>query len=141
MAYDTKDRRMTIWDALRERFKLGPISSHKTLMQNIRSKLHLEKGQRITKAFSANDRRLYATARSKKFWRASKYEDRHYFLQNPKEWKEGEVSILKGLRNQGLKGKELHAEFNKRVTPNRTYMAIHVKSSKLGLKVKKEGVI
>ena len=129
-----KEQRMSIWDHLRFRLKIDvtKAGSKQGLIQQVRSKLGLRKFQRS----SGKQRSILGMIKKSDFWKKSKYEDRFEFIPT-KDWKEGEVSILKGLRNQGLKGKELHAEFNKRVTPNRSYMAVHVKSSRLGLKVKK----
>ncbi len=73
------------------------------------------------------------------FWKQSRYVDKYYFLKTRKygrgyEWKEGEERILGELVKRGYKGKNLVSEFNRRVTPNRSYMSIHVKASKLGLR-------
>ena len=123
----TKERRMSLWDSLRERFRIGRISNREELIKTIRERTGLRKYQRAkgkTKSF-------LGLIRKSDFWSKSKYEDKLDFLQSQKQWKEGEESILRGLMKQGLKGKELVSEFNKKVRPGRSPMAVWVRASKL----------
>lgn len=123
-----REQRMSIWDHLRYRLKIDvtKAGSKQGLIKQIRSRLGLRKYQKAT----GKQKSILGMVNKSDFWKKSKYEDRFDFIPS-KEWKEGEVSILRGLRRQGLRGKELHAEFNRRVKPGRSYMAIAVKSSRL----------
>lgn len=125
-----RDLRQSIWDAIRFRHRV-PVEglTKQKLMQRLRDKLGLRKYQRIPKRHKG----LFGIIRKSDFWLKSKYGDKLDFLQG-RMWKDGEEKILKGLMRQGLKGKELHAEFNRKVTPNRTYMAVQVRASRLRIR-------
>jgi len=127
-----KELRMSIWDEIRFRLRIRPVASHEKLVQSIRAKLGLKKFERATAEKHGRSKSLLALVRKSDFWKKSKYEDMLEWTQSPKQWKEGEESILRGLMKQGLKGKELVSEFNMRVGPvKRTYMGVMVRKTKL----------
>ena len=121
-----REQRMSLWDSLRERFRIGRVSNRSELIRTIREKAGLKKYQRSKGKIKS----ILLLIKKSDFWSKSKYEDKFDFLQSPKQWKEGEESILKGLMKE-YRGKELVGEFNKKVTPNRTYMSIMVRKTKL----------
>ena len=127
-----KELRQSVWDTIRYRLRINisDITSKKQLLDEIRGRLGLNKYQKLTKKYG-KDRNFFNLVKKSDFWAKSKYEDRPYFLRSRKGgWLEGEETTLKELSKR-YKGKELVAEFNKRVKPGRSYMGVMVRKSKL----------
>jgi len=126
-----KELRMSVWDTIRYRFRINisDITSKKQLLNDVRDRLGLKKYQRLTKKYG-KDRNFFNLVKKSDFWAKSKYEDKPYFLRSRKGgWLEGEETTLKELSKR-YKGKELVSEFNKKVKPGRTYMAVMIKKSR-----------
>ena len=122
----TKEQRMSLWDSLRERFRIGRVSNRGELIKTIRERAGLKKYQKA----KGRTKSILSMLKKSDFWAKSKYEDRPYFLRSRKGgWLEGEETTLKELSKR-YKGKELVSEFNARVGPiKRTYSAVHTRAS------------
>lgn len=123
----TEEQRMEIWDSLRERYKIKTVSSKEELIKNIRKKLKLRKYKKA----KSKSKSLISLVKKSDFWSKSKYVDRFGFIKYKRRgWSNSEIEILKKLSAK-YKGRELVREFNKIVSPKKSYMAIMVKKSRI----------
>ena len=120
----SKQLRMKWWDLLRNRYNItyGPTASKKDLMQTVRAKLGLEKGERA----KGSAKSTTAFLRKSDFWKASKRD----YGGKYSDWRRWEERDLKEL-SKSYKGKELVERYNKMTDSKRSYMSVMVKLSRV----------
>ncbi len=125
--------RANIWDWLRFKMRIdtSKVTSRQSLIQQVRRKYGLKKYERAV----GKQKSVLGLLKKSNFWSRSKKEKMDFLPSRKygrgKGWRESELEILYALKKRGLKGKHLVNEFNSRVTPNRSYSSIMVKSSRL----------